>query len=188
MKKLFILTFLLIFAFLTIPLNAQNKKKKETRKERKERMMKWVDEQCRNKTFRIGITRLCPKDGVAQNITYGNDGYFVEFNNLVFSCNLPYSATTERTGIQAYTNQDNLYVTAKNQAVTLIGGWQEGKDYYAYQFNFWNNDVSEGNEVTPIRMTMYIYQNGECMVMAEWPNMNPMSYMGKLVEMNDSKK
>ena len=156
------------------------KKKKETKKEKKERIARWVDEQCKNKTFFIGITRLAPKNGVAQNIVYGNDGYYAEFKNGLFSCDLPYIAMQENIGHIAYNTTDNPYLMSKNQQVELYGGWQEDKSMYAYQITFVNS--YESNLKTPINMIIGIYQTGECVINAMWPGMDAMTYVGKLIE------
>lgn len=181
MKKLIFATCLILSILVVAPLNAQ-KSKKESKKEKKERIARWVDEQCKNQTLFVGITRLAPKDGVAQNIIYGNDGYFLQIEGDKLSCNLPYIAVKGNTGHLAYNTEDNLYLNADNQQFSIYGGWQEDKKMYAYQINFINYSKSKDVEKVPIVLILGIYQTGECIINAQWPGMNTMTYMGQMME------
>ena len=183
MKRLVFATCILFSLLMVAPVYAQKTKpKKETKKEKKERIARWVDEQCKNQTFFVGITRLAPKNGVAQNTIYDKSGYYADFNSGLFSCNMPYIAMKEKTGQLAYNTEDNLYLAAKNYPISLFGGWQESEGYYAYKISFmnYNKPLTEGG--IQIILTIVIYQNGECIINTQWPGMDNMTYMGVLME------
>lgn len=183
MKKLIFATCLVLSMLMVAPLSAQKTKPhKETKKEKKARIAKWVDQQCKDQTFFVGITRLAPKNGVAQSVVYDKSGYYIDFNKGVFSCSIPYIATKEKTGQLAYNTEDNLYLMAKNFPTSLYGNWVEDKEYYAYKITFMNENKPMTEGGVQIVMTIVIYQSGECIINAQWPGMDNMTYMGELME------
>ncbi len=183
MKKLLFAICLLFSLLMVMPIEANaQKKKKETKKEKKERIARWVDEQCKNKTFFVGITRIAPKNGVAQNVVYDKSGYYADFNGGTFSCNMPYIAMKEKTGQLAYNTEDNLYLMVKDYPINLYGGWQESAGYYAYQITFMNETKSLNASSVQISLTIVIYQTGECIINTQWPGMDNMTYMGEIME------
>ncbi len=182
MKKFFYIVSCFILLTFISPY-AQGQTKKESRKERKERIAKMVDDLCSKRDFFVAVTRLCPKNGVAQNVIYTTEsGLYADFNVNRFSCELPYNATTIRSSTQAYSTNDNLHLSSKNQPATFIGGWQANYNCYSYRTVFWNNNDSEGVQAVQVTITVQIYRNGDIIMMAEWPGMEPMTYMGSIMD------
>lgn len=189
MKKLIFATCIVLSMLMVAPLSAQKTKPhKETKKEKKARIAKWVDEQCKEQTFFVGVTRIAPKNGVAQNVVYDKSGYYLDFNKGLFSCNIPYIAMKEKTTQLAYNTEDNLYLTAKNFPISLYGGWQEAQEYYAYQMTFMNENKPASEGGVQILLTIVIYQSGECIINTQWPGMDNMTYMGELMERPEKPK
>lgn len=172
MKK--ILTVLMI-ALLAFSTSAFSQVKKETRAEKKARIEKMVKDGITNKNLFIEITRICPINGVAQNVVYGNDGYYIKIFGKTISCSMPYIGNARSV---AYGSNSDLSINSDKQEMTLFGGWQEKDKCYAFQTIFWNGNKTEGPGSMQVTLTMQIYTSGEVFAKVDITGMDSMSYVG----------
>lgn len=167
----------LTVAFLTFSVSANAQVKRETRAEKKARIEKMVKDGVANKNLFIEITRICPKNGIAQNVIYGNDGYYIRIAGNTISCNMPYIGNNRSV---AYGNNTDLNINSENQEMTLFGGWQDKDKCYAFQTIFWNGNKSEGAGIMQVTLVMQLYTTGEVFAKVDIAGMDSMSYVGEV--------
>lgn len=175
MKK-FLLSMMVLSVLFSIPAAAQ--KQKETRAQKKARIEKLVKESIAANNYFVEVSRICPQNGVAQNVIYGNDGYYMSLQGSSFSCNLAYIGGSRNV---AY-HLNNLNISCKNQNITLFGGWQEKEKSYIYKIVFWNGDVKDSTEALQVTMTYQIFLTGEVLAKVDVPDMDSMSYVGEIAQ------
>lgn len=183
MKKRFI-AFAALLAVLAVSVQAVSQTRKETRKEKKARIEKMVNDKATAKIFRIDITRVCPKNGVAQNVVYSKDANYIEIYKDRITCNLPYIGGSERVQTAAYSSNstNNLNIYAENQICTVFGGWQEKDKCYRFSTVFWNdNNVSKPGALQ-VTLIVQFDKTGSALMMVQINGMDSMSYMGEISE------
>lgn len=177
MKRFLTVTMLLIF---TLSLSAFAQTQKESRKEKRARIEKMVKDGVAQKNLFIELTRLCPINGVAQNVVYGQDGYYIDIVGNTFTCNFPYIGNGTRV---AYGNSEtNMNINSNHQIVTYFGGWQDKDKCYRYQTIFWNDNKTEGVGSMQLTITIEIYTDGAVLASLTVPGKDQMSYAGEIVE------
>ncbi|MGM9774863.1 MAG: DUF4251 domain-containing protein [Candidatus Egerieousia sp.] len=183
MKKIFAIL-LVCFAVLSVSGQAYSQTKRETRKERKARIEKMISDKASSKKFRIDVTRVCPKNGVAQNVVYSKDANYIEFNKDRITCNLPYIGGSERTQTAAYSSNsnNNLNIFAEHQICTIFGGWQEKDGCYRFSTVFWNDNNSSKPGAMQVTLIVQFDKEGSALMMVQINGMESMSYMGELSE------
>jgi hypothetical protein len=167
----------LMVVFLALSTSAFAQVKRETRAEKKARIEKLVKDGVANKVLFIEVTRLCPINGVAQNVVYGNDGYYIKILGNRISCNLPYIGNNRSV---AYGNNSDININSDKQDMTLMGGWQDKDKCYIFQTIFWNGNKSEGPNIMQVTLTMQIYTSGEVFAKVDIVGMDSMSYVGEV--------
>ena len=163
------------------------KKKKETNKERKERIAKMVNDGASKKDVYITIIRCFNKNNNFNfnynTINSGTNLYFIDLNKDRISCSLPFEGLSDSKSRQAYSlSNTNISIKANNQITTIIGGWQEKQKSYMFRSIFWNNDSDTDKQAIQVTMTIQIYPSGKVYAMVEVPGFESMSYEGEIVE------
>lgn len=182
MKK-FLMTALCVAVAIMVfsPSYYAQKKKRETAKERKERIARMVNESASKKNFFIAISRYFPKNGVGQEVIYSTDGYFIDVQKDRISCNLPYVSKTASEWNQAYNlSNTNMNICCDNQITTLMGGWSESQKSYMFMSIFWNNNTDKDTQAIQVTMTIQIYPSGKVYAMVEIPGKDSISYEGEI--------
>lgn len=175
-----------LLAAVLICLPAYSQKKKETNREKKERLAKMVNEGATRKDIYISIFRCFNKNNNFnfnfQTIGSGSQT-FIDLCKDRISCTLPFEGLAESKSRQAYSNTTSDFsIIANNQITTIFGGWQEKQKSYMFKCIFWNNDSDRDHQAMQITMTIQIYPSGKVYAMVEVPGFESMSYEGEVVE------
>jgi len=187
MKKFLTMAACLAAAVMICMPAYSQKKKRETNKERKERIAKMVNAGASARNLYITISRSFNKNNNFNNnyntIGMGNTGYYIDLAKDRISCNMPFEAMADSKSRQAYShNSDNISIVSHNQVTTIFGGWQESQKSYMFRSIFWNNNSDTGNEAVQITMTIQVYPSGKVYAMVEVPGYESMSYEGEVAE------
>ena len=187
MKKILTIAACLAAAILVCMPAYSQKKKKETNKERKERIAKMVNDGASKKDVYVSIFRCFNKNNNFnfnyQTIQMGNTAYFIDLNKDHISCNMPFEGLAETKSRQAYSlSNTDISIVANNQITTIIGGWNEKQKSYLFRSIFWNNNNDKDTQAVQITMTIQIYPSGKVYAMVEVPGFESMSYEGEVVE------
>lgn len=187
MKKIFTIAMCLLAAVLISVPSYSQRKKKESNKERKERIAKIANEGSQKKDLFIFITRSFNKNNNFnfnyQTISAATAEYYVDLKRDRISCCLPFTGLAETKARQAYSlaNTD-ISIIANNQITTIFGGWSEKQKSYLFQSIFWNNDTDKDTQATQITMTIQVYPSGKVYIMVEVPGFESVSYEGEVDE------
>ena len=185
MKKIFTISMCLLAAVLiSIPSYSQ-KKKKETNKERKERIAKMTNDGAAKKDLFIFITRSFNKNNNFNfnfnTINAATAEFYIDLKRDRISCCLPFTGLAETKARQAYSlaNTD-ISIIANNQITTIFGGWSEKQKSYMFQCLFWNNDTDKDTQAVQVTMTLQVYPSGKVYAMVEVPGFESVSYEGEV--------
>ena len=186
MKKFFTMAVCLLAAVMVCLPAYSQKKKKETSKERKERIAKMVNEGATKKNIYISVFRCFNKNNNFnfnfQTIGSGAEN-FIDLQKDRISCTLPFEGLAETKSRQAYSNtKSDFSIRADNQITTIMGGWQENQKSYMFRSIFWNNDSDKDSQAMQITLTIQIYPSGKVYAMVEVPGFESMSYEGEVIE------
>lgn len=185
MKKILTIALCLLTAVLICVPSYSQKKKKESNKERKERIAKLVNENGAKKDLFMFITRSFNQNNNFnfnyQTINAATAEYYVDLKKDRISCCLPFTGLAETKARQAYSlaNTD-ISIIANNQITTIFGGWSEKQKSYMYQCIFWNNDTDRDTQAVQVTMTVQVYPSGKVYIMVEVPGFQSVSYEGEV--------
>lgn len=185
MKRIFTIAMCLLAAVLiSIPSYSQ-KKKKETNKERKERIAKLVNDGAAKKNLFIFITRSFNKNNNFNfnynTISAATAEFYVDLKRDRISCCLPFTGLSESKARQAYSlSNTDISIIANNQITTIFGGWNEKQKSYMFQSIFWNNDTDKDAQAIQVTMTLQVYPSGKVYIMVEVPGFESVSYEGEV--------
>lgn len=185
MKKIFTITMCLLAAVLICVPSYSQKKKKESNKERKERIAKITNDGAAKKDLFIFITRSFNKNNNFNfnynTINASTAEYYIDLKRDRISCCLPFTGLAETKARQAYSlaNTD-ISIIANNQITTIFGGWSEKQKSYMFQSIFWNNDTDRDAQAIQVTMTIQVYPSGKCYIMVEVPGFESVSYEGEV--------
>ena len=187
MKRFLTMAACLAAAILVCMPAYSQKKKKETARERKERIAKMVNDGASQKDIYISIFRCFNKNNNFnfnyQTIQMGNTSYYVDLKKDHISCNMPFEGLAESKSRQAYSlSNTDINIHAENQITTIFGGWQEKQKSYMFRSIFWNNDTDRDTQAIQVTMTIQIYPSGKVYAMVEVPGFESMSYEGEVIE------
>ena len=186
MKKVFTMAVCLAAAIMVCMPAYSQKKKKETNKEKKERIAKMVNDGASRKNLYVSVFRCFNKNNNF-NFNYQTIGSgtinFIDLTGDHISCNLPFEGLAETKSRQAYSlaNTD-ISIIANNQITTIFGGWNEKQKSYLFRSIFWNNDTDKDSQAIQVTMTIQVYLSGKVYAMVEVPGFESMSYEGEVVE------
>lgn len=186
MKKVLTIAACLAAAIMVCMPAYSQKKKKETSKERKERIAKMVNDGASHKNIYVSIFRCFNKNNNF-NFNYQTIGSgtinFIDLTGDRISCNLPFEGLADSKSRQAYSlSNTDISIIANNQITTIIGGWNEKQKSYLFRSIFWNNDTDKDSQAIQITMTIQVYPSGKVYAMVEVPGFESMSYEGEVVE------
>ncbi len=187
MKRILMIAACVAAAIMICSPSYAQKKKRETAKERKERIAKMVNDGAYKKDVFIGISRSFNKNNNFnfnfQTINSANS-YYIDLNKDRISCNLPFEALAETKSRQAYSNTNtDISIFSENQVTTIMGGWQEKQKSYLFQCIFWNNNTDKDNAMAmQVTITIQIYPSGKVYAMVKIPGFESMSYEGEVME------
>ena len=185
MKKIFTIAMCLLAAVLiSIPSYSQ-KKKKESNKERKERIAKITNDGAAKKDLFIFITRSFNKNNNFNfnynTISAATAEFYVDLKRDRISCCLPFTGLADSKSRQAYSlSNTDISIIANNQITTIFGGWSEKQKSYMFQSIFWNNDSDTDSQAIQITMTIQVYPSGKVYIMVEVPGFESVSYEGEV--------
>ena len=185
MKKIFTIAMCLLAAVLiSIPSYSQ-KKKKESSKERKERIAKITNDGAAKKDLFIFITRSFNKNNNFNfnynTISAATAEFYVDLKRDRISCCLPFTGLADSKSRQAYSlSNTDISIIANNQITTIFGGWSEKQKSYMFQSIFWNNDSDTDSQAIQITMTLQVYPSGKVYIMVEVPGFESVSYEGEV--------
>ena len=185
MKKIFTIAMcLLAAALISIPSYSQ-KKKKESNKERKERIAKITNDGAAKKDLFIFITRSFNKNNNFNfnynTISAATAEFYVDLKRDRISCCLPFTGLADSKSRQAYSlSNTDISIIANNQITTIFGGWSEKQKSYMFQSIFWNNDSDTDSQAIQITMTIQVYPSGKVYIMVEVPGFESVSYEGEV--------
>ncbi|MBR6464974.1 MAG: hypothetical protein IKS82_00910 [Bacteroidales bacterium] len=185
MKKIFTIAMCLLAAVLiSIPSYSQ-KKKKETSKERKERIAKITNDGAAKKDLFIFITRSFNKNNNFNfnynTISAATAEFYVDLKRDRISCCLPFTGLADSKSRQAYSlSNTDISIIANNQITTIFGGWSEKQKSYMFQSIFWNNDSDTDSQAIQVTMTLQVYPSGKVYIMVEVPGFESVSYEGEV--------
>lgn len=185
MKKIFTITMCLLAAVLICVPSYSQKKKKESNKERKERIAKITNDGAAKKDLFIFITRSFNKNNNFNfnynTISASTAEFYIDLKRDRISCCLPFTGLAETKARQAYSlaNTD-ISIIANNQITTIFGGWSEKQKSYMFQSIFWNNDSDTDTQAIQVTMTLQVYPSGKCYIMVEVPGFESVSYEGEV--------
>lgn len=185
MKKIFTIAMCLLAAILISVPSYSQKKKKESNKERKERVAKMTNDGAAKKDLFIFITRSFNKNNNFNfnynTINASTAEYYIDLKRDRISCCLPFTGLAETKARQAYSlaNTD-ISIIANNQITTIFGGWSEKQKSYMFQSIFWNNDTDRDAQAIQVTMTIQVYPSGKCYIMVEVPGFESVSYEGEV--------
>ena len=190
MKKILMTALIIMLTGAVISDCFAQTKKKETRKEKQARIEKMVADGAAQKDFFIEIGRIFPKNGVAQNIVYDTKMYYIDCRKDRLFCNLPYIGQAEISSRTAYGSEVNssMGLSAHNQVVTIIGGWQEKVKSYLFQVVFWNGDIDYDKDAKQVTLTIQMYKSGKVYAMAAIRGYENVSYEGEIAERPEEEK
>ena len=185
MKKIFTIAMCLLAAVLiSIPSYSQ-KKKKESNKERKERIAKITNDGAAKKDLFIFITRSFNKNNNFNfnynTISAATAEFYVDLKRDRISCCIPFTGLADSKSRQAYSlSNTDISIIANNQITTIFGGWSEKQKSYMFQSIFWNNDSDTDSQAIQITMTIQVYPSGKVYIMVEVPGFESVSYEGEV--------
>ncbi|MBR5398512.1 MAG: hypothetical protein IK103_01820 [Bacteroidales bacterium] len=185
MKKIFTIAMCLLAAVLICVPSYSQKKKKESSKERKERIAKITNDGAAKKDLFIFITRSFNKNNNFNfnynTISAATAEFYVDLKRDRISCCLPFTGLSDSKSRQAYSlaNTD-ISIIANNQITTIFGGWSEKQKSYMFQSIFWNNDSDTDSQAIQITMTLQVYPSGKVYIMVEVPGFESVSYEGEV--------
>ena len=185
MKKIFTIAMCLLAAVLiSIPSYSQ-KKKKESNKERKERIAKITNDGAAKKDLFIFITRSFNKNNNFNfnynTISAATAEFYVDLKRDRISCCLPFTGLADSKSRQAYSlSNTDISIIANNQITTIFGGWSEKQKSYMFQSIFWNNDTDKDAQAVQVTMTIQVYPSGKVYIMVEVPGFESVSYEGEV--------
>ena len=185
MKKIFTIAMCLLAAVLiSIPSYSQ-KKKKESSKERKERIAKITNDGAAKKDLFIFITRSFNKNNNFNfnynTISAATAEFYVDLKRDRISCCLPFTGLADSKSRQAYSlSNTDISIIANNQITTIFGGWSEKQKSYMFQSIFWNNDSDTDSQAIQVTMTLQVYPSGKVYIMVEVPGFESVSYEGEV--------
>lgn len=172
------------FMIVSVPSYPQNQKEKKLnpKAEMKAQRKAWEEAvilKCiEEKTFKIVISRIYPTESTALQSIPGNttnrstsDGYYVQLENDLFSCYLPYMGVA-RTAIMG---GQNLSLEAKSQKVNLLQEYDAKSESYLYQFTYQNSNMND-----QWKCTIQLFKNGEANIRMDGNSRDAISYRGEL--------
>ena len=175
MKKLFMMIknciikiFFTVCILITLCNPAFSQSRKEKKAARAAELEQFVVNGIKNKDVYIDVYKICPQ---GQTTRSSSTGYYLSIKGNTFSCYLPYIGTYKTAVI----GDVDLSITAKNQAISLAGGFNKEEKSFIYQFRFFNETMHENT-----LCTVQIYNDTECAMRMEMNSREPISYLGTM--------
>lgn len=162
-KKIFAVCIL-----ITLCNTAFSQSRKEKKAARAAELEQFVVNGINNKDVYIDIYKICPQ---GQDTRNSSPGYYLSIKDNSISCYLPYIGACKTAVI----GDLDLSITAKNQAISLMGGFNKEEKSFIYQFRFFNETMHENT-----LCTVQIYNDTECAMRLEMNSRDPISYLGKM--------
>lgn len=170
MKK-FLFRALLVFA-VTIAASAScfSQSRKEKKAAKAAAVSQFVTKSIKEKSLYVSIYKICPLSAYPQNSDYG---FYISLQDGKFSCYLPYIGTSKTAQFAT----DAIGISAKNQPVSLNGGFNGEEKSFIYQFQFVNDGTHENS-----LCTIQLFDNAEVNIRIESNSREAIAYKGTLIE------
>jgi hypothetical protein len=138
---------LVVLCFLSFPVLAQEKSKKELKAEREQQKQKEIEALIDAKNFVFEAQKATPQGGRFINLDYNT--YFLKFNEVKTTCDLPFFGRAYNVayggdgGIKFEGTPENIQVEKKKKSYTIRATVKGKNDVYDLLFNvFYNGGAS----------------------------------------------